>query len=137
LEDQILFEMHPESRRYAVLEDSHGTIWLYLTTVDGLKPQSDVWVANSSRSKASSSRTNPPPAPAAVTTGGGADEIDSTRSEWLVGWSESGDAVVLFKDGQAIAFVTATARRGWSKQVQQSCPWGEPWDEAKFHSLFG
>jgi hypothetical protein len=137
LDDQILFEMHPESRRYAVLEDSYGTIWLYLTTVDGLRPQSDVWVANSSRSKPSSSRTSPPPAPPTATTDSGTLAIDSSRSEWLLGWSEFGDAVVLFKDGQAVAFLSARAKHGWNKQLKVSCPWGEPWDEAKFHALFG
>lgn len=129
--------MHPESRRYAILEEGHGTVWLYLTVAGGLKPIADVWVANSSLSQPSNTRDFPPPAPGEVTVDGAACGVDYTQSEWLLGWNEHGESVALFKDGKAIAVLSARDKRGWCKNLSTECSWGRPWDDEDFHRLLG
>lgn len=134
-DNKIIFDRHPKSGRYAVVEENDGTIWLYLTE-DDVRPVADVWIRNSTRSAPTESKHSPPPAPPEITTQKASDPIDYETSEWRLDWSDDGDAALLFMDRVPIAFVCAESKYGWHRDLLKESPWGLPWNNEAFRLLF-
>jgi hypothetical protein len=135
-DEAILFEMNEKSGRHAILDEHDGTVWFYLTEKDGMMPIADVWVRNSSRSQPTKSETSPPPAPPSVTLPGADKPVDYEQCQWKVRWNADGNAAALLMDGNTIAFLSATSKFGWNREITQDKGWGKPWSDVDFRELF-
>jgi len=52
--------------------------------------------------------------------------------KWKLKFSTDGTAVLLTRDGKPWAMVSLVARRGFSKAIEATGPWGNPWS-SKVH----
>jgi hypothetical protein len=138
-DDLFLSEQHPRSRRWAVVEDDGTTAWMYLTGPDRQKPVADCWLYNrvEAPSVFSSSRGSAPVAPATHVVDRRACEPPPRRDQVRFEWSSDGDAVAVHFGPELIGFIAATERRGFSKNLSTSGPFGSPIDRALYERLFG
>ncbi len=49
--------------------------------------------------------------------------------EWSFMWSDNGDSVLLYKNELPWCLVNECDKKGYSKAIKMSGPWGEPWDD--------
>jgi hypothetical protein len=134
-------DLHPSSGLIArvCLEPSSAaphSIWLYLS--DGTKIVADCFVedlANTEAAAKSTDRHSPPPV-ARKYLAGGRTVVEPKAESLLFQWSDDGKSVCLRVWGSAHCFIGAGRRRGHTRALVASCPWGEPWSEALFESLF-
>jgi hypothetical protein len=140
VENLYLEEMHPESGRIAVLEDDGKSAWLYLTEPGTRKTAADAWVYNRITAPPTetikSYRGGPPPA-----AQGYASEsalcANPEGHEWSFIWTSDGEAIAVAKDGQAMAFIVAGQKRGYSRELVKDGPWGHPWSDSLYRQTFG
>ena len=138
-EEVFLSEQHPISRRWAVLEDDGLSAWLYLTEPDSEKPAADCWIYNrvSSPELAATylSRGIGPPAALEV-IGEGALMNPANSLEFRLVWSADGESVALFFEASLMGFIASGHERGYSRNLKQSSPWGNPLDRTLYGSVF-
>lgn len=137
-ETYMLESYNGASRRCAVFEDDGTSGWLYMSGVDDRKPIADVWIYNRITAPPPSDiknyRNGPPPAASGFTD-------DSTichdpgSHAWTFVWSDDGDGVVMHCDGEPIAMLVASDRRGWSRNLRRDGPWGNVWND-KLYTAF-
>jgi len=133
--DELLVSFRSEvSGRTVVVSDEGDSVWGYLTRAGTLQPERDCWLFNTPEAPLSPDiseyrRTRrPPPAPAAMVGPGGVQ--DPPRAErWSVRWSQAGESVAIALDGVDIGVIAAAERRGISRHLTESGPWGGRWDE--------
>lgn len=136
-QDLFLSEQHPISRRWAVIEDDGRVAWLYLTEPDTPKPAADCWLYN---------RVPPPPhfesargeAPVVPGTHAGVDAtiqpppVESVRLRW----SHDGESVAVFFDAELVGFIVKGQKRGFSRHIRVSGPFGSVLDTELFQRVF-
>ena len=139
-EGPFLSERHPVSRRLAEFDDDGTSAWLYLSGVDGDRPEADAWVYNRvpapEPDQLERYRGGPPPAARGYA---GAEALCEQPEVSL------GRAVVCRRScggraprRPALAFIPAGARRGHSRLLVRSGPWGEIWSEVAYiHAIGG
>jgi hypothetical protein len=139
-EEVFLSEQHPVSRRWAVLEDDGLSAWLYLTAPGSESPVADCWIYNrvSSPESAESymARGIAPPASLKVVTGDAVMQ-PAGAFEFHLEWSRDGESVALFFGESLMGFIASGQKHGYSRNLSKSSPWGNPLDEALYHSTFG
>jgi len=127
---------HQRSRRTAIIDVSGGALWLYLTEPGTLRPMADCWLANLSEvGSEPSGRDAPPPAPASAILDD-AQPLPATPQSYRLDWSDDGHSVQASTDGGSIAFVTASSKLGFHRDLRVSCPWGAPFDHALHQRVF-
>lgn len=134
---EVLFlsECHPVSRRLAIFDDDGTSAWLYLSGIGSDRPEADAWVYNRvpapEPEQVGRYRGGPPPAPRGYA---GAEALceEPGRFAWSLRWSADGHSVALAREGLPMALIPAGARRGHSRLLERSGPWGEPWCEAAY-----
>jgi hypothetical protein len=57
--------------------------------------------------------------------------------EFRFQWTADGQSVALLRNNSPIAMILADAKRGFSRAVGKSGPYGDPWDQAKYERVFG
>jgi hypothetical protein len=136
----FLTEMHGASRRRATLEDTGVVAYLYLSAPESRAIVADAWVYNRvsapSTAQLSSFRPGPPPA-AEGYADADARLTQPTRCAWSFIWSADGESVAVCADGLPLAFIRAGDRRGFSRHLARSGPWGEPWSREIYAATFG
>ena len=139
-ENLFLEDMHPASRRLAVLEDDGTSAWLYLSEPESRKPAADAWVYNRIAAPPpqaiKSYRGGPPPAAQGYASNAALCE-DPTAHEWSFVWSPDGESVAIAKDGEPAALITVGEKRGYSRELLKDGPWGHPWSDELFQLKFG
>lgn len=126
------------SGRVAVLEDDDTSAWLYLSGASERKPIAHVWVHNRIAAppptEIKNYRGGPPPA-----ASGFADDTticdNPDAHHWTFTWQDDGDAVALHRDGIPVAFLVASQRTGWSRNLRRDGPWGSVWDESLYAAI--
>ena len=135
-----MLEPHVHSRSpatglQAVLEDDGRVAVFYLhdSTDDDDRPGAvvaDVFAYNRVElipvSDVQAYRPGPPP----IAEGFGGPLAVCARPEmyeWSVSWSDDGHEAVLHRDGEPWCSVSIRDRRGRSRAIATSGPWGEPW----------
>ena len=135
----FLSEQNTVARRYAVLKDDGQTGWLYLTHPDATQPMADVWVFNRvpppRHEQIRSYAPSPPPAPVGYAGDFGLIEAP-LKFRWLFIWSDDGEAVAVAKDGHPIAFILASRKHGFSRNLMRDGRWGMMWSEEAFEKTF-
>lgn len=138
-ENLFLEYEHPESRRWAVLEDDGTSAWFYLSGADSRKPIGDAWIYNRIAAPPvetiESYRGGPPPAAKGFVSEDALCEDPATH-EWTFVWSRNGESVAVAKDGEAVAFIVGGQKRGYSRNLIKDGPWGHAWSEELFRSEF-
>jgi hypothetical protein len=136
----FLSEQHPGSRRWAIFEDDGQSAWLYLTEPDCTAPAGDCWIYNRipapDFSEIETFRPGPPPA-AREFAGPEALVLEPDLAHMRLLWAGDGAAVVLVADEKPMGFLVGGERRGTSRNLASSGPWGNTWDQARYERLFG
>ena len=129
--DEELFQsdQHPESRRWAIVEDDGKSCWLYLTEADSTRIVAHCWLYN--RVPAPSGRifkrgetpivpaefvVDPAPFPALVPT------------SVAFRWTRDGQAVAVHLGGELMGYLALPARFGFSRNLKTPGPYGSPLD---------
>lgn len=138
-EDLFLQDQHPASGRCAILDDDGTSAWLYLRETNSVKPIADAWVYNRivapSATEIQSYRGRPPPAVQGYASEAALCPVPAMH-EWSFLWSSDGESVAVLKNGEAVAFIVAGTRGGYSRELIQDGPWGHPWSEETFRATF-
>jgi hypothetical protein len=136
-QELFLSEQHPVSRRWAIIEDDGRVAWLYLTEPDTRKPVADCWLYNRVPTPAhfDSARGEPPVVPQ---THAGVDATSQPPSAESVRlrWSRDGESVAVFFDAELIGFIAPGQKRGFSRHIRVSGPFGSVLDTELFQRVF-
>ncbi len=114
--------------------------YLYLTEPAQMKLCADCWIYNRIPAPPPEDirklyRGRPPPAAAGYVTDASALVGPDPAGGFI--WSSDGEAVCVCIAGQPMAFVPGPRQRGYSRNLARVGPWGNPWDEDLYQSLFG
>lgn len=137
----ILSSYNSSKSCYAVIEESKDKVWFYLClNADQTTPSSvlgDVFVCNTitliEHSELDRYKPNLPP----ITKDFGHQEAvchDIHKIEWELHWLND-DTVLLTKDQKPWALISKDEKRGMSKAIKKSGPWGNNWNEKKYKKL--
>jgi hypothetical protein len=136
----FLSETHALSKRCAVFEDDGVVAYLYLSQPGSQTIVADAWVYNRvdapDPADVNSYRPDPPPA-AQGFAGERAQVSQPFARRWSFCWSADGHSVAICADGTPLAFIRAARRPGFSRNLNQTGPWGEPWSEEIYAATFG
>jgi len=140
MDDEFLVCAYSEdSHRHAILADDRttGILYLHAPSDDAAKTgevEATCFAYNRvdpiDTKEVQRYRPNPPPIAIGYAS---KDAVCRTPEshEWDLKFSTDGTAVLLVRDGKPWAMVSLAARRGFSKAIEASGPWGSPWsDEA-------
>jgi len=139
----LFISSYSEDRKlYAVFEENKTNAWLYLCIAKGDDEKAsdiicDVFVCNTVELIDHSELERYKPGVPPITKGFGHPEavcknIDQLR--WELTWLK-GAGALLTKDGKPWALVTSGEKRGMSKGIKKSGPWGNDWVEQKYKKL--
>ena len=122
---------------WAVIEDDGRVAWLYLTEPDSQKPAADCWLYNRVPSPpqfASECGKSPvvPQTHAADITGFQPPAEESVHLRW----SRDGESVAVLFDSELIGFIASGQKRGFSKHLRASGPFGSVLDRELFGIVF-
>jgi hypothetical protein len=139
-----LAEFHGQSRRNAFLVDDGCSAWLYLHEAAPNErvcpPVAAVaFVFNHGppidHSELESYRGLPPP----ISADYASDQAVCSNPDafaWSFLWSADGESIAVLRDDVPVAVIRASEKRGYSKGVSKVGPWGHPWSEVVFDSIF-
>jgi hypothetical protein len=129
------------SARLAIFEDDGQVAYVYLTKPGTQKPEKDV-IAYSRVPPAPKvdwniigKAGNPPPLPQDVASASAVIPRPVAR-EFSLKWSTDGNIVALLRNGVPIAFVSASAKLGFSKAIARPSPIANPWDQSAYDAAF-
>ena len=136
-QELFVSEQHPVSRRWAVIEDDGRAAWLYLTEPDTRKPVADCWLYNRVPTPPhfDSVRDEPPVVPQ-THAGMGATSQPPAAESVRLRWSRDGESVAVFFDAELIGFIAQGQKRGFSRHIRVSGPFGSVLDAEIFHRVF-
>jgi len=126
---------HSASKRFAILEETDGIAWLYLTVPGAPKPEKDALAYSTKtpdeKTDWSKVKEGHPPtlskefaSERAVIRG--AKEVDFTFD-----WADQGESVALRFKGEVIAMILRDDARGFSLALTKDGPLGHPLDLAR------
>jgi hypothetical protein len=136
-QDLFVSEQHPVSHRWAVIEDDGRVAWLYLTEPDSEKPAADCWLYNRvpSPTQFASERGESPVVPQTHVAESAGFQPPTEESVHLR-WSHDGESVAVLFDSELIGFIVRGQKRGFSKHLRASGPFGSVLDRELFDSVF-
>src|SRR5689334_10981053 len=129
------------SKRVATVEDDGNVAYLYLLNAAGsavegeaiaysrVPPSPKSWMMLTLENQSS-------PLLSAENASERAIIPDAQKSELALDWSADGNAVVLLRGTEPLAFVSGTDKKGRSKAIGKATPMTDPWDEALYVKLF-
>ena len=130
---------HPISKRWAFLEDDGMSAWLYITESADPVPIASCLIYSCLEPvpsvPADWKRGVPPPLTHDYATDR-ALQLNAEQAKLQLGWETNGRAVVVLMDDEPVAFMLVEEKRGYSKSVLRSGPYGEPWDDDLFEETF-
>jgi hypothetical protein len=112
------------------------SIWLYLADATGIIADCFVEDLGGSQPERESTDRYSPPRVAKKYLTSGRTVVEPESEALAFQWSGDGKSVCLRVRGKAHCFIGAGQRRGHTRALVSSCPWGEPWSEGLFESLF-
>jgi len=133
METLFLTSLHETSGRTAIIEESEGCIWLYVTAPNSNEPEWDCWLANTIPFESMPELDYfrgwqlPPPAIEEF-AGPGAVIEDPASSSWKLRWCADGSAATALRDDRPIGKIVVDPPTSLSIHIVKSGPWGEPWD---------
>ncbi|MEM7344495.1 MAG: hypothetical protein AAF485_09635 [Chloroflexota bacterium] len=131
----------PLSQRFVILEDNGTSAWLYLTPASGIGIEKDVLVYSpieplDQLNKEDIQAGNPP-----ILIKSAASEAavipETNADDFYVVWSQDGESVAVIYKNAPIAMIISTEKYGYSKSLSKASFFGNPWDEARYQSIFG
>lgn len=135
----FLSAQHPKSRRHAIVSDEGASVWLYLTEAASSRPFADCWLFNTIPAPTDlsnfQSRNGPPPATQQFAAPS-SQRQPPNPTEVTFHWSFDGHSVALFIHGELLGFMCADNKKGFSKNLLASGPWGFPIDTTLYTTVF-
>ena len=123
------------SARQAVLEETPSSAWLYMTAPEGGPPIAGCFLYNIDPSLAPDDETPPPLDPKFASDF--SVELPVTEDDVELLWSIDGNAVAVRIRGLIAGFIGPDDMNGYSRSVNQDCPWAHAFDIPLFKKLFG
>ncbi|MCA6059616.1 hypothetical protein HUF18_07475 [Thalassolituus sp. ST750PaO-4] len=140
--NEIFIHSHnPTSNRFAILEDNESIAFLYLTEVGTQRPVKDAVVYSRKPlipkfdwEKVKETADAPPLSQDVASS----EAIITTPSEgeFSFKWSFDGNAVALLRNGEPIAFASASEEYGFSKAISKPNPLANAWDQELYEFTF-
>ncbi|NQT56116.1 MAG: hypothetical protein HQ551_07795 [Desulfobacteraceae bacterium] len=62
-------------------------------------------------------------------------DIENSRIE--IQWADDQTSVVASVDDEPFSMIIRNEKKGYSKSIKHSGPWGNPWDESIYKEIFG
>ena len=136
-QDLFVSQQHQVSKRWAVIEDDGRVAWLYLTEPDTWKPVADCWLYNRvvTPPQFGGIRGEPPVVPQTY-AGVGATLQPPAEESVHLRWSRDGESVAVFFDAELIGFIAPGQKRGFSRHIRVSGPFGSVLDTELFQRVF-
>lgn len=138
-QEVFLSSQHPQSKRWAILEDDGTSAWFYITAPDSEKPVADCFVYNRippiEPEKLQDYLNGPPP----VTTryaGPAAYQPNPKQEQFEIAWAGGGESAAVLMDGKPIAFILQGQNHGYSSNLTAEGPFGHPWNQKLFDQTF-
>jgi hypothetical protein len=135
----FLSVQHPESMRHAIVSDEGASVWLYLTEPASSRPSADCWLFNTIPAPTDlsnfQSRNGPPPAIQQFATPSSQRQPPNPTEVTFL-WSSDGHSIALLIKGELFGFICAGDRKGFSKNLLTSGPWGAPVDATLYTAIF-
>ena len=119
----------------AVIEESAASVWLYMTAPNGEEPIADCFLYNTGGVGIQALEAPPPLDPAFASSY--RVRLPVTEDDVRIVWSPAGDAVAASIHDEFVGFIGPDDLRGYSRSVNQDCPWAHRFDVALFNRLFG
>ena len=138
----ILSSYNEEKTLYAVYEENVNTTWLYLCSINNGERNSseiiaDVFVCNLidliKTSELDKYKPNLPP----ITKDYGNPEavcLNIENVDWQLKWLEN-NSILLMKNSKPWSLIVFGEKRGMSKSIKKSGPWGKSWHEKQYKKL--
>ena len=146
MRDVLATGTHAESGRRALMADEGDSVWLYLTEPGVETIHADCWLYNrvdapsaaalKERFASYRARGLPPPAPADLVLPEALRPVHPGASEIRFVWSRDGEGVAAWERGELVGFIAPGQRRGFSRFLIGSGPWGAPLDLDLYEELF-
>ena len=140
--DEIFIsDVHPLSKRWAILDDNGNSAWLYLSVPGEQRPEKDAFAYSpvppaATLNVEAINRGEPPILPAELASDAAQiSAADSAEVSFL--WSADGESLALAYQDRLLAMIVAGSERGYSAALSQPSDFGLPWDEAVFEQWFG
>ena len=132
MSDFFVSSVSGASGRQAVVEQNGTSAWLFITDSNG-EPVADCFLYDVPG--VSPKEDAPPPLEPRFAS---AEQVRMPVDEDDVKiiWSEDGNAVAARIHGKVAGFIDSNGLRGYSRAVNEDCPWAHRFDEALFRKLF-
>lgn len=121
------------SQRWAIVEESGGATYLYLTEPDSMKPTADAFlfskvILDSGAEVQSIAESGMPPPILRKYATSQAKRESAYETQISFKWSASGEAVAVLIEGEPFAAIVGGV--SYSKAVAAEGSWGVPWNES-------
>src|SRR3954471_12045237 len=103
------------SARQAVVEETSGSAWLYMTAPNGEQPIADCFLYNTGKEWSSTTEEPPPLDPSYASEY--RVRLPVADEDVQIVWSPAGDAVAARIHGEFVGFIGAHDLRGYSRSV--------------------
>ena len=118
-------------------DEKPHSVWLYVSNGDEII--SDCYLINLIEPTESlikpENRDAPPPVTRQYLASALPAEVPSEEDIHFT-WSKSGEDVAVSIDGVVLGFTVSGQKRGYSRALCQTGPWGSPWSDDLFESHF-
>ena len=137
----FITDVHPLSKRCAILDDNGNSAWLYLTDPGQQRPEKDAFAYSpvppvESLDIEAIGRGEAPILPIGLASDDAVlTEVDSAQVSFL--WSMDGESLAVAYQDRLLAMIVAGSEHGYSAALRQQGEFGLPWDEAVFEQAFG
>lgn len=135
----FLSERHASSKKAVVLVGQGASVWCYLTEPGGTRPMADCWILNTIETPdnldAFTEEESAPPATrffVADTARHALPAAEAVRFQW----SQDGESVAIYIEQQLFGFIAHNHPRGYSLNLRKEGPFGSPFDQDLFSTIF-
>lgn len=132
MDDIYLSSTSPDGSHQCIIDGDGQRVWMYLHDVEKNRVISEAPVCSliepisyDDFKKTYRAGDTPPFVEGYVSDRALIPDIDASRL--AIQWLDDGVSVIASVDGEP--FTMITKKRGYSKAISQSGPWGHPWDE--------
>lgn len=140
--DEIFIsDVHPLSKRWAILDDNGNSAWLYLSVPGEQQPEKDAFAYSPVEPVAELNveairRGIPPILPRDLASDTAVIRaMDSAQINFL--WAADGESVAVAWQGHLLAMIVSGCEHGYSAALARDGEFGLAWDEAVFERYFG
>lgn len=133
MEALFLTSPHEASGRNAILEETEGCIWLYVTAPGSNDPELDCWLVNTIPFESMPELDyfrgwQLPPPVIEEFAGPGAVIEEPGKFQWSLRWAKDGNSVTAYCDDKPLGKIELDPPSSLAIHLAKEGPWGKPWN---------